>query len=658
MVAISKQFWGIILLSILSITTASVIPAAEKTKNVLLINSYHEGYLWTDSLTSGIISALKSTPDITIHIENLNSKQFGKSNFEIEKNYIQAKYSGIVLDGILVTDNDALDFAFQYDQDLFPNTPAVFAGISNPEDYPLEGSQFYGFKETASIDNVLLLVKKILPEAKKLLVLTDFTTTGQIYRKEFTKQAAQIKDFSVVFPKEINLDSIYKKVSSEKDYDAIYYIGINQDENGRLVNFVPILEKITKLAKVPLFNNDPLFNGIGIIGGLYQSGKKHGNAAARLLVQLMDKNSTKPAKRFDTTGYNYFFDWDILKKYNIPSGRIPAGSQVINQPNIFNKKYFFILISVLAFLLFIVLLLTYTVRKTKKAEKKIRKQFKKIQTQNKELEEAHEQLNNAVSDLENTNDRLKDTNVNLLEAKKKAEESDNLKSAFLANVSHEIRTPLNSIVGFSSLLSDADLSEETRNSYIELIDSNTESLLVLIDEILDLSKIEAQQLVLKKLDFNMDELISELFRIFSHGNINLRVELRVGQIIEGKSLFIFSDRVRVKQIFINLISNAFKFTDSGFIEIGYFLSEKKEVAFYVKDTGIGIKQEHYQAIFTRFRKLNENSSRVYRGTGLGLAITQKLVELLGGRIWIESETGKGSTFFFTLQDCRLKEIGN
>lgn len=651
---IAKQICKSLLLFIISVSNLTGISATEKTKNVLLINSYHEGYLWTDSLTSGIMSALKLSPEITLHIENLNAKQFGKSNFGIEKNYIQAKYSGISFDGVLVTDNDALDFALQYDQDLFPNIPVVFAGISNPDEYNLNDSQYYGFKETASIDNVLFLVKKILPGAKRLLVLTDLTTTGQIYRKEFTKQARQIDNFSVIFPEVIDLDSICKMVISEKEYDAIYYIGINQDKDGNLVDFMWFLDKICQLAKVPVFNNDPLFNGKGVIGGLYQSGKKHGNAAARLLIQLMDTTAAQPAKRYDTTGYDYYFDWQVLRKYSIPSNRISEGAQVINKPTILNKNYFLALIGALAVLILIILLMSYIVRKAKKAEKKIGNQFKKIKEQKQKLENAHEQLNNVISELERANFSLNETNVNLLEAKKKAEESDNLKSAFLANVSHEIRTPLNSIVGFSSLLSETDLSEETRNMYIDLIDSNSESLLVLIDEILDLSKIEAHQLSLKKQDFSMDELISELFRMYSHSNLNLRVELKVGQGIEDKSLFIFSDRVRVKQIFINLLSNAFKFTDSGFIEMGYFVSENEEVVLYVKDTGIGIKKEHYQAIFNRFRKLNENSGKIYRGTGLGLAITQKLTELLGGKIWIESEQGKGSTFYFTLQDCVLK----
>lgn len=256
------------------------------------------------------------------------------------------------------------------------------------------------------------------------------------------------------------------------------------------------------------------------------------------------------------------------------------------------------------------------------------------------------------------NEEYKIQNLELQKAKEKAEVADRLKSAFLANVSHEIRTPLNSIVGFSSLLGEQGLDEETKKTYVNMVEANSESLLVLIDEILDLSKIEARQLTLKKQDFSVDHLLSELFQTFSQSNKNKKVELVVGRSVENKTLTVFSDRVRIRQVLTNFLTNAFKFTDNGYIEMGYFLSENNELVMYVKDTGIGIEKQYHQEIFHRFRKLNEDSARLYRGTGLGLAISEKIVELLGGRIWVESEPGKGSAFFFILPDWHLSDIAS
>ena len=171
-----------------------------------------------------------------------------------------------------------------------------------------------------------------------------------------------------------------------------------------------------------------------------------------------------------------------------------------------------------------------------------------------------------------------------------------------------------------------------------------------------MSKIEAQQLTLRKQEFSIDVLMSELFKGFDHSHQNSGVELHVRNIAGTKELFVYSDRVRIYQIFVNLLSNAYKFTESGFIEFGYFEAKNKEIQLFVGDSGIGIKEEYHQVIFERFRKLNVEDRKLYRGTGLGLAITQKLVHLLGGEIWVESEPGKGTVFFFTLEGLELKDI--
>lgn len=628
----------------------------KETKNILLIKSYHEGYAWTDSLTSGMINCLKPHPEITLYIENLNSKRFGQTQFEFEKEYIKKKYEEIEFSGILVTDNDALDFVFKYKNTLFPSVPVVFTGVSNPEDYPLEGSTVYGFTESVNTDHVLDFVRELLPDSRRVLVLTDMTTTGTIYRKEFKAQSEKFKNLQVIFPDEIDLDLIYQMVSSKAEFDAIYYIGIGQDKYGNLVDFISLGDTIAQLAKAPFFANDPVFNGKGVIGGMYQSGKKQGNEAAKLLIHLMDSSDFKPEARYFETYPDYFFDQHLLDMYNIPKSRIPKGSKIINTPQYHDSKYILGLISTLVLLFIIVLYLYDSNRKIKRAKHKISAQFQQIQEQNKELATAHDQLGEVISELELANSRLQETNMNLTLAKKKAEESDNLKSAFLANVSHEIRTPLNSIVGFSSLLSEPDLNYEVKKSYIDLVESNTESLLVLIDEIIDLSKIEAQQLTLKKQSFSIDILLSELFQVFSQMHVNSKIELKIRRISETKELFAYSDRVRINQMFVNLLSNAYKFTDSGTIEFGYFEAENNEIQLFVRDSGIGIKEEYHQVIFDRFRKLNTNDSKLYSGTGLGLAITRKLVELLGGRIWINSEPGKGTIFFFTLDGLDLKDL--
>lgn len=644
---------GFVVWTIIAFLAALEGYAAEKSKNILIINSYHQGFAWTDSLNVGITNVLKEK-GMAYFVEYLNSKQFGKSNFEAEKNLIRDKYSQVKFDGVLVTDNDALDFVFQYDDELFPDVPVIFGGISNPEYYPLEGTNYRGFKETSNTDSIIDVVRLLLPESKNLLVIADYTTTGEIYRKELARQKSRFDGLIVSFPQRIDVNSICEEVRSTTA-DAIFYISVNQDQDGNPVLDAELLEKIGKISTVPLFANDPLYIGKGVVGGLFQSGKIHGTEAAKLLVRLVESPSDSIRGHIFRTEQGYFFDHKMLNKYGISLKKLPKRAIISNRQSFFNPSNFGLLIAGLFIAGLVIVILSVVNRRRRNKLLKNDLQLLEIENQKNELQQTFEQLGRVISELENANLKLKEINNSLLDAKKKAEESDNLKSAFLANVSHEIRTPLNSIVGFSSLLCEEGLDEPTRRMYADLIESNTESLLVLIDEIIDLSKIEAQQLTLKMQEFSVNSLMMELFQIFSHSHQGSAIQLKMKSALPNKELFVFSDRVRVKQIFINLLSNAYKFTDTGLIEMGCFIDGDDEIILYVKDTGIGIKREDHQAIFQRFRKLNVSSGRIYRGTGLGLAITHKLIELLGGKIWIESEPEKGSTFFFTLKGCTFKD---
>jgi PAS domain S-box-containing protein len=236
----------------------------------------------------------------------------------------------------------------------------------------------------------------------------------------------------------------------------------------------------------------------------------------------------------------------------------------------------------------------------------------------------------------------------LITAKEKAEESDKLKSTFLANISHEIRTPVNGIIGFSQLLDDNNISEEKRKEYIEIIKANADTLIRLIDDILDVSIIQEGQVKLRKSTVNINLLLDELYSNYSAFRFREKgIQLEVVKSLPDESAVLYTDPLRVKQVLNNLISNAFKFTERGTIEFGY-VTEPGFVQFYVRDTGIGIPEHKVEAIFHRFIQADTSYTRRFGGFGLGLAISKGLVELLGGKILVNSVPEEGSVFSFTI----------
>jgi len=236
--------------------------------------------------------------------------------------------------------------------------------------------------------------------------------------------------------------------------------------------------------------------------------------------------------------------------------------------------------------------------------------------------------------------------------KEKAEEANRLKTAFLANVSHEIRTPMTGVMGFSELLkTEKDLTPEEQQQYLDLIYSNGQHLLRLIDDLIDLAKIDSGNVTVKNETFDVADLMLELYATY-HKNpllVHKGLELKFEEDQSLESLHITSDHFRLYQVLSNLLSNAIKFTEQGGIRIGYFMTDEKEIRFHVKDTGRGISEEDQDKIFKRFVQLeHEKAESKHQGTGLGLSICSGIMQLLGGSIKVESEPGKGTAFYVIL----------
>jgi len=243
----------------------------------------------------------------------------------------------------------------------------------------------------------------------------------------------------------------------------------------------------------------------------------------------------------------------------------------------------------------------------------------------------------------------KNTEEALIIAKEKAEENEKLKTAFLANVSHEIRTPMNGITGFAELLYNNMVSDNDKHHYLEIIWKNSNRLLALINNILDISKLETKQMVIYENECSLDQIITDLTRQFSTRlELNKNIEFIISAGFDIKHLKIKTDESRLKQILANLIENAFKFTLTGYIELQIEINKMGDLQFRVKDTGTGIPREFHNQLFNRFSQSELTIKQNMGGSGLGLPISKGLVHALGGCIWVKSLKGVGSTFYFTI----------
>jgi signal transduction histidine kinase len=257
------------------------------------------------------------------------------------------------------------------------------------------------------------------------------------------------------------------------------------------------------------------------------------------------------------------------------------------------------------------------------------------------------ELNSKNEEYASLNKIFVSQNKELEVAKIRAEESDRLKSSFLANMSHEIRTPMNGILGFSELLKDADLTGEEQQAYLSLIEKSGTRMLNLIDDIVSISKIEAGQIAISLSKTNISEQMEFLRDFFKPEAGNKGIQINISDSLTQAETNIRTDQGKVYSILSNLIKNAIKYTPGGSIDFGCRKIDQN-LEFFVRDTGIGIDPEHQQIIFERFRQGGEFLNRKYEGAGLGLSISKGYVEALGGKIWVKSERGTGSTFYFTI----------
>lgn len=459
--------------------------------------------------------------------------------------------------------------------------------------------QHYYVKETVE------LIYKLIPDMQRLAFISDDRYISEETRRD-VKEAVE-ENFpdlrldllsTTQLSTEMLLDTLH---SYKPNTGIIYYSWFeSHNENDNNYLFDHIQEIITNFTPSPLFLLSPenLSNNT-FAGGYYVSTESFCDSLLEILNRILNGEQARNISGGVGGEGNSYLCYPVLKSYNIPSSRYPDDAVYIDKPQTFFQQHYVKIIASSVFLLLLIAAIVYYIRILRKAYSR------------------------------------------LSEAVEKAEQANQLKSAFLANMSHEIRTPLNAIVGFSNMLPHTEDPVEMRE-YADIIETNTDLLLQLINDILDLSKIEAGTFDFYPSSIDVNQTMEEIEQSMRLRLKNSDVTLAFTERLPGCLFYI--DKNRLIQLLANFVNNAIKFTQTGTICMGYRMTDTDTIYFYVSDTGCGMSNEQCEHVFERFVKYNP----FIQGTGLGLSICRTIVERLGGKIGVDSEEGKGSTFWFTL----------
>jgi ABC-type uncharacterized transport system substrate-binding protein len=468
---------GVCLFLLLSIETYA--KDTRKTR-VLVLNSYHKGIPWVYDHVVGVESKLKSLGvDVDIRLEYMDTKnvKYDAAYKQLLYNMYLYKYANYRFDIIISTDDNALNFLREYHKELFPDTPIVFGGVNN-KDAPglIDKEYFTGVLELTNIKGTIDLVRIIHPETKKMFFVADRSQigTGNWNRVEsLSSSYPEIQFFRI--DDSLSLSEIEDKVKKLSDDSVVLFSMLYRDKTG-IIPFEESISRISKASRRPTYTFHSQYIKYGATGGKVLDGKHHGGEVAKIAMRILRGEKVSNIPVIDWPMGQYIFDYAQLKRFDIKLSALPKESIILNRPFSFYREYkklVWITSTFVFMLIIIVIVLQINITKRKHAEKELRKYFGQLE------------------------EMVKERTAELLIAKEQADTANQAKSQFLANMSHEIRTPMNAVLGFAEILKEKE-HDSKRRHYIETILSGGKALLNIINDVLDLSKIEAGKLELRK----------------------------------------------------------------------------------------------------------------------------------------------------------------
>ena len=731
-------------ISFIVFLTAPLLHAAEAAEpseqgtarqEILILNSYHPGYAWSDDEQAGVIDVLQGkNKDWVPVIEYLDLKRLPDGRHLAKlKQLFRSKYQNQKFSAVIAMDNPALEFAIDNQAELFGNAPIVFCGINNYTPSLLKGrSDVTGIVEAIDLAGTIEIMLRLHPATREIFVPHDYTVTGLAVRKEIE---ALIPRFGAKvrfrFTDPMTMEELLKEMERLPGDSLVLPISFITDKSGRTFGMTETARLFSEHSPVPVYSTYEQRLGFGIVGGKLLSARIHGTNAARIALRVLAGEKASAIPVVFESDSQFMFDYNVMSRFGIPLSALPEGSTVINKPVSIYAAHRVVIqtaLGIIVFMAVVISLLTINIIQRRRSAIALRKseenfrrslddsplgvrivtlegetiyanraildiygydsveELKTTPTKNRYTPQSYAEFkirrekrkgddddpfeyeisivrkNGEVRHLQvfrkeilwNGERQFQTIYQDVTERKRAEEERERLLAeiaaknqeleSFVYTISHDLRAPLVSMDGFYSLLkreSQDQLGEQGQH-YLERIRANVAHMNTLVTELLELSRIG--RVVGPEEEIDVGVLLREIEK-----GLVLKLEQEGVEFIVQQPLpAVRGDRGRIRQVFANLIENAVKFRslERGLrIEVGCE-EERGFYRFHVRDNGIGILPQYQEQIFEPFRQLD----RGIEGVGMGLALVKRIVAYHRGRFWVESELGKGSTFYFTIPD--------